>query len=90
MKDIAEGHLCCGSAGTYNILQPEIAAGLRDRKIWNIEKLQPDMIAAGTIGCMTQIAAGMAIPVVRPAELIDRATREPVPQGLQGRADVGA
>ena len=90
MKDIAEGHLCCGSAGTYNILQPEIAARLRDRKIENIEKLQPDVIAAGNIGCITQIAAGTAIPVVHPVELIDRATRGPVPQGLQGRVDVGA
>jgi Cysteine-rich domain len=61
---IAEGHLCCGSAGTYNILHFEIAARLRDRKIENIEKLQPDVIAAGNIGCMTQIAAGTAIPVV--------------------------
>ena len=82
--------MCCGSAGTYNILQLEIAARLRDRKIGNIEKLQPDVIAAGNIGCMTQIAAGTAIPVVHPVELIDRSTRGPVPQGLQGRVDVGA
>ena len=64
VKDVPEGHLCCGSAGTYNILQPEIAERLRDRKIANIEKLEPDVIAAGNIGCITQIAAGTAIPVV--------------------------
>ena len=55
-KDVPEGHLCCGSAGTYNILQPELARRLRDRKVGNIEKLTPDVIAAGNIGCITQIA----------------------------------
>ncbi|WP_137043631.1 glycolate oxidase subunit GlcF [Pseudolabrys sp. FHR47] len=82
VKDIAEGHLCCGSAGTYNILQPEIAAKLRDRKVGNIEKLQPDVIAAGNIGCMTQIASGTAIPVVHTVELIDWATGGPIPEQL--------
>ena len=56
-----EGHLCCGSAGTYNILQPEIAARLRDRKV-AISKYRPDVIAAGNIGCIAQLAAGTAIP----------------------------
>ena len=84
VKDIAEGHLCCGSAGTYNILQPDIAARLRDRKIGNIEKLKPDVIAAGNIGCMTQSAAGTAIPVVHPVELIDWATGGPLPAGFGG------
>ena len=82
VKDIAEGHLCCGSAGTYNILQPAIAAKLRDRKVGNIEKLQPDVIAAGNIGCMTQIASGTAIPVVHTVELIDWATGGPIPESL--------
>ncbi len=82
VKDIAEGHLCCGSAGTYNILQPAIAAKLRDRKVGNIEKLQPDVIAAGNIGCMTQIASGTAIPVVHTVELIDWATGGPIPEPL--------
>ena len=82
VKDIAEGHLCCGSAGTYNILQPAIAAKLRDRKVGNIEKLQPDVIAAGNIGCMTQIASGTAIPVVHTVELIDWATGGPMPEPL--------
>ena len=84
VKDVPEGHLCCGSAGTYNILQPELARRLRDRKVANIEKLKPDVIAAGNIGCMTQIAAGTAIPVVHTVELIDWATGGPAPQALAG------
>jgi glycolate oxidase iron-sulfur subunit len=86
VKDVAEGHLCCGSAGTYNILQPAIAARLRDRKVANIERLEPDVIAAGNIGCMTQIASGTAIPVVHSVELIDWATGGPMPE-LLVRAD---
>lgn len=82
VKDIGEGHLCCGSAGTYNILQPAIATRLRDRKVANIEQLQPDVIAAGNIGCMTQIASGTSIPVVHTVELIDWATGGPVPEPL--------
>jgi len=83
VKDVAEGHLCCGSAGTYNILQPDLADRLRDRKVANIERLQPDVIAAGNIGCITQIAAGTAIPVVHTVELIDWATGGPVPEPLR-------
>jgi glycolate oxidase iron-sulfur subunit len=90
VKDIPEGHLCCGSAGTYNIMQPDIAKRLRERKIGNIERLGADLIAAGNIGCMTQLAAGTAIPVVHTAELIDWATGGPVPEGLQGRVATGA
>ena len=90
VKEIPEGHLCCGSAGTYNILQPDIAQRLRERKIGNIEGLGADLIAAGNIGCMTQLAAGTAIPVVHPVELIDWATGGPVPDGLQGRVATGA
>ncbi len=86
VKDVAEGHLCCGSAGTYNILQPDIANRLRDRKVANIERLQPDVIAAGNIGCMTQIASGTAIPVVHTVELIDWATGGPMPEQL-GRTE---
>jgi glycolate dehydrogenase iron-sulfur subunit len=84
VKDVAEGHLCCGSAGTYNILQPELARRLRDRKVGHIEKLKPNVIAAGNIGCMTQIAAGTRIPVVHTVELIDWATGGPAPEGLTG------
>ncbi|HEY6258776.1 MAG TPA: glycolate oxidase subunit GlcF [Xanthobacteraceae bacterium] len=84
VKDVPEGHLCCGSAGTYNILQPDIARRLRDRKVGNIEKLAPDAIATGNIGCITQIAAGTAIPVVHTVELIDWATGGRKPEALLG------
>jgi glycolate oxidase iron-sulfur subunit len=80
--DPPEGHLCCGSAGTYNLLQPEIAAKLRDRKAANIESTAPDLIAAGNIGCITQIAAATALPVVHTVELLDWATGGPRPRGL--------
>jgi glycolate oxidase iron-sulfur subunit len=84
VKDVPEGHLCCGSAGTYNMLEPELARRLRERKVKNIETLKPDVIAAGNIGCMTQIAAGTAIPVVHTVELIDWATGGPAPAALAG------
>ncbi len=84
VKDVPEGHLCCGSAGTYNIMQPDIARMLRDRKIANIERLGSDVIAAGNVGCITQIAGGTDIPVVHPVELIDWATGGPKPEGLRG------
>jgi len=74
VKDVAEGHLCCGSAGIYNILQPDYARQLRERKVRTIERLRPDVIAAGNIGCITQIAAGTELPIVHTVELIDWAT----------------
>ncbi len=77
VKDVPESHLCCGSAGTYNILQPELAARLRDRKVANIASVKPDMIAAGNIGCMVQIADGTSVPVVHTIELLDWATGGP-------------
>jgi glycolate oxidase iron-sulfur subunit len=80
--DVPEGHLCCGSAGTYNLLQPEIAGQLRDRKVMNIESTAPDLIAAGNIGCMTQIATGTQLPVVHTVELLDWATGGPKPAAL--------
>ena len=83
VKDVPESHLCCGSAGTYNILQPDIANKLRDRKVANIAMVKPDMIAAGNIGCMVQIASGMSVPVVHTIELLDWATGGPKP-GLEG------
>ena len=79
VKDVPESHLCCGSAGTYNILQPELAGRLRDRKIANIAMVKPDMIAAGNIGCMVQIAGGTSVPVVHTVELLDWATGGPRP-----------
>jgi glycolate oxidase iron-sulfur subunit len=71
VRDVPEGHVCCGSAGTYNILQPEIASRLRDRKVRNIDAVAPDIIAAGNIGCITQIASGTIVPVVHTVELLD-------------------
>jgi glycolate dehydrogenase iron-sulfur subunit len=79
VKDVPESHLCCGSAGTYNILQPDIAGRLRDRKVANIATVKPDMIAAGNIGCMVQIAGGTSVPVVHTIELLDWATGGPRP-----------
>ncbi|WP_421726635.1 glycolate oxidase subunit GlcF [Bauldia sp.] len=78
----AEGHLCCGSAGTYNLLQPEIAGQLRDRKIGHIEDLKPDLVAAGNIGCITQIGSGTDLPIVHTVELLDWAYGGPVPDRL--------
>jgi glycolate oxidase iron-sulfur subunit len=83
VKDVPESHLCCGSAGTYNILQPDIAIRLRDRKVANIATVKPDMIAAGNIGCMVQIAGATSVPVVHTIELLDWATGGPKP-GLKG------
>jgi|TARA_R110002072_G_scaffold54084_7_gene142211 glycolate oxidase iron-sulfur subunit len=81
-----EGHLCCGSAGTYNILQPEIATRLRDRKVDNLERLAPDAVAAGNIGCLTQIATGTDLPLVHSVGLIDWAMGGPLPKQLEGLA----
>ncbi len=81
VKSPAEGHICCGSAGTYNIMQPEIATQLRDRKVRNIEATKPDIIAAGNIGCITQIAQGTDIPIVHTIELLDWAHGGPKPDG---------
>jgi glycolate oxidase iron-sulfur subunit len=74
-----EAHLCCGSAGTYNILQPEIAGQLGDRKAANIERLKADVVATGNIGCATQIGLRTALPVVHTVELLDWATGGPPP-----------
>ena len=82
--DVPEGHLCCGSAGTYNILQPEIASRLRARKVANIEKTAPDVIATGNLGCITQIAGGTRIPIVHTVELLDWAHGGPEPAALRG------
>ena len=83
VREPAESHLCCGSAGTYNLLQPEIAGRLRDRKVGNIEATRPDVIAAGNIGCMSQIASGTRVPVVHTVELLDWATGGAKPAALR-------
>ncbi len=85
--DVPEGHICCGSAGVYNILQPEIAGQLRDRKVANIAKTRPDIIAAGNIGCITQIEKGTDTPVVHTIELLDWAYGGPLPRGLEAFKD---
>ncbi|WP_454918929.1 glycolate oxidase subunit GlcF [Xanthobacter sediminis] len=77
-------HLCCGSAGTYNLLQSDIADALKARKVATLEALQPDMVAAGNIGCLTQIASGTTLPVVHTVELLDWATGGPRPAPLTG------
>jgi glycolate oxidase iron-sulfur subunit len=78
----ADSHLCCGSAGTYNLLQPEISAQLKARKIETLEAKNPDMIAAGNIGCMMQIGSGTGVPVVHTVELLDWALGGPKPRAL--------
>lgn len=83
VKDVPEGHICCGSAGTYNLLQPEIATQLRERKVANIARTKPDLIATGNIGCMTQIGKGTEIPIVHTVELLDWATGGPMPEVLE-------
>jgi glycolate oxidase iron-sulfur subunit len=85
VRDVPEGHLCCGSAGTYNLLQPEIAGQLKARKLANIARVAPDAIAAGNIGCMTQIASGTGTPVLHTVELLDWATGGPRPDSLASR-----
>jgi glycolate oxidase iron-sulfur subunit len=82
VRDVPEGHICCGSAGTYNILQPEIAGQLRARKVANIARVKPDIIAAGNIGCITQIGGGTAIPIVHTIELLDWACGGPIPRAV--------
>jgi glycolate oxidase iron-sulfur subunit len=81
--DIPESHICCGSAGTYNILQPEISGELRDRKAKNIKRMKPDLVATGNIGCITQLGGSVDVPVVHTIELLDWAYGGPVPPGLE-------
>jgi glycolate oxidase iron-sulfur subunit len=87
LRDVPEGHICCGSAGTYNLLQPEIAGRLRARKVGNIMKMRPEVVATGNLGCMTQIGKGITdegqtLPVLHSVELLDWATGGPVPASL--------
>lgn len=82
VREPAEPHLCCGSAGTYNILQPELAGKLGDRKAANLDRLRPDVIATGNVGCVTQLQPRLAVPVVHAVELLDWATGGPRPAAL--------
>ncbi len=85
VREIPEGHLCCGSAGTYNLLQPEIAGRLRERKLANIASVAPDVVATGNVGCITQLQGHAKLPVVHTVELLDWATGGPIPEGLAGK-----
>jgi glycolate oxidase iron-sulfur subunit len=82
VRDIAEGHLCCGSAGTYNVLQPEIAGRLRARKLANIARTGAVVVATGNVGCLTQLTVDEGIPIVHTVELLDWATGGPKPREL--------
>jgi len=86
VREPKEGHLCCGSAGTYNIMQPEIAGKLRARKVGNIEATGAALVATGNIGCMTQIGGGTKLPVVHTVELLDWAYGGPKPDGVPAPA----
>ncbi|SED84927.1 glycolate oxidase subunit GlcF [Rhodobacter sp. 24-YEA-8] len=77
-----DSHICCGSAGTYNLMQPEISGQLQAMKVDNLEAIRPDIISAGNIGCMMQIGAGTRVPVVHTVELLDWATGGPKPPAL--------
>jgi len=81
VREPAEAHLCCGSAGTYNLLQPEIAQRLRERKLGHLDRLGADVLAAGNIGCLTQLAGG-ALPTAHTVELLDWMAGGPRPNGL--------
>ena len=82
MLEIPEGHICCGSAGTYNILQPQLAAELKERKLAAIGMVKPDCVAAGNIGCITQLGGG-PVPVVHTVQLLDWAYGGPCPDALK-------
>ena len=85
IRDIAESHLCCGSAGVYNILQPDLAEPLRERKQAALAAVSPDVVATGNIGCLTQLSRGSATPVVHTVELLDWATGGPEPAAMVRR-----
>jgi glycolate oxidase iron-sulfur subunit len=80
--EIPEGHICCGSAGTYNLLQPELSGQLRDRKVENIARVKPDLVATGNIGCLQQLANAIDVPIVHTIELLDWASGGPMPAEL--------
>ena len=81
--EIPEGHLCCGSAGTYNILHQKMAKSLLRNKVKNIEKVSPDFISTGNVGCITQISTGTRIPIIHTVELLDWFTGGPKPYKLR-------
>jgi glycolate oxidase iron-sulfur subunit len=86
---IPEGHLCCGSAGTYNLLQPKLSSELRERKLANIAKVAPDVIVTANIGCVTQLKSGTSAPFVHTVEMLDWATGGPAPEALGKLKEAG-
>jgi glycolate oxidase iron-sulfur subunit len=82
VRPVPEGHLCCGSAGVYNILEPELAERLRGRKAANLNRTGAQVVAAGNVGCIAQLAPAVGMPVIHPVELLDWATGGPPPEGL--------
>jgi glycolate oxidase iron-sulfur subunit len=86
VREIPEGHICCGSAGTYNLLQPVLAGALRDRKAANIARLGPDVVATGNIGCLVQLEDAIDVPIVHTVELLDWVTGGPKPPALVAAA----
>jgi glycolate oxidase iron-sulfur subunit len=88
--DIPEGYMCCGSAGTYSLLQPDLSDRLRARKAENIMRTAPDVVAAGNLGCITQIGRALGVPVVHTVALLDWATGGPMPEALERTVPEGA
>ena len=86
---IPEGHLCCGSAGTYNLLEPELSGQLRERKLANIAKVDPELIVTANIGCMMQLQRGTSAPFVHTIEMLDWATGGPAPEAIGPLKDSG-
>jgi glycolate oxidase iron-sulfur subunit len=82
--EVPDGFMCCGSAGVYNLLQPEIAGELKQRKVANIRSVGADVAASGNIGCMTQLSDSIGIPFVHTVQLLDWATGGPEPEALRG------
>jgi len=88
--EIPEGHLCCGSAGSYSLLQPDIASALRDRKLENIHSVKPDVIATSNIGCLQHLSGRDAPPIAHIAEVLDWAEGGPRPLRLPDRSQLMA
>jgi len=89
VRELPEAHICCGSAGTYSLLQPELATQLRDRKAGHIARTQPEVVATGNVGCQTHLSAALDAPIVHTVELLDWATGGPRPDGVPAPGAMG-